>query len=462
MNMKISQEDQKIPVLQGTSLSQSNIRMSFSSSSDATGRARYNLIESQGSNKANSRIQEKMIPISEAQALVEQIELLQFRLKHCENTDNHRVPRYQYLYRLHDDTRDDDGSNPLDDHSRQQIFSDFPEIIYDQQGGARLRSNSPIRDLDSFLARNPGISFIVIQDYKKGLERERGEDESIRVLPFSESIYPVAEGLKGVLESIFEEKPDWKTGEEPNCKENEIHAPFLFIYHCRNEFGLLRAKLPESHKLHLDLLLRYIEERFGDEYDYVDSLLARNMISPCLVHYLFKPGDVVVKKAEENYTGFIAKSWTRIDYEMSKDTILDAPASISKSSLFPYMAINAWSLIFDGSFVKSYDHLKIHFPQMREARKFSDAERDHSSESIMNIPQPISDLSVFPIHYAPEVILQRLKRRGETFWKCRTKRLVSYTDTSTARNADMVSFSIHFLFLLCRVYADKKRRTKGI
>ncbi|KAK7226789.1 hypothetical protein V2G26_014792 [Clonostachys chloroleuca] len=43
-----------------------------------------------------------------------------------------------------------------------------------------------------------------------------------------------------------------------------------------------------------------------------------------------------------------------------------------------------------------------------------------------NTEVEIADLNIMPLQYAPKETHEHLRKRGETFWKCRKRRLVSY------------------------------------
>ncbi|KAJ8119707.1 hypothetical protein ONZ43_g3401 [Nemania bipapillata] len=43
---------------------------------------------------------------------------------------------------------------------------------------------------------------------------------------------------------------------------------------------------------------------------------------------------------------------------------------------------------------------------------------------------PIRDLEVFPIRFAPDEVVKKLRERGRTFWKCRVRSFVSYEENA--------------------------------
>jgi hypothetical protein len=57
-------------------------------------------------------------------------------------------------------------------------------------------------------------------------------------------------------------------------------------------------------------------------------------------------------------------------------------------------------------------------------------------------PDPISMLGVHPLRYAESGVLESLTMRGEMFWTCRARRLVSYAGWDFNRNKYFVSIPL--------------------
>jgi hypothetical protein len=81
--------------------------------------------------------------------------------------------------------------------------------------------------------------------------------------------------------------------------------------------------------------------------------------------------------------------------------------------------IKAWSWLFDGAFHKRDTSLNFEVPITNE------------SEIV------IEELSVCPLRFVKEEVKALLQERGETFWKCRFRRFVSYSgdDVDDSHNA---------------------------
>lgn len=208
----------------------------------------------------------------------------------------------------------------------------------------------------------------------------------------------------------------------------------------------------------------YVGERFGYEYGVVDSLLEDKKITANYINYLFKPGDIIVEAMGQKYTEYIAESWVidgRHDsksQDPQKAAKMSHPLSITPPKYQRYSrssqrlkklkgkeptskitkTLKAWTFVFDGGFRPSYKTLEIEVPHGKPTTTMK-PEEDDAYRGTVEEAQPICSLNVFPLKYAPDSVLNLLKQRGNTFWKCRSRRLVSYHGKRSGGGIDMVS-----------------------
>lgn len=118
------------------------------------------------------------------------------------------------------------------------------------------------------------------------------------------------------------------------------------------------------------------------------------------------PGGILISKDEDDRTriqGAVAESWLSVWRDSS-----ETPESAARR---PVGSINCLRWSFDGNF-----------------------QRDTGSLRIKNIPSDkekeikITNLDVYPSRFAEPDILQKLRARGDMFWKCRKRRYVCYDD----------------------------------
>ena len=115
----------------------------------------------------------------------------------------------------------------------------------------------------------------------------------------------------------------------------------------------------------------------------------------------------------------------------------DAAASVATDKITVHVCqINVWHWDFDGNFQRQYETLCLEIPAVEgEGKNATDVKGKNSVETEGKEHKPdlrgkdISELNVFPIHYASAEIIDKFRRRGKTFWKCRNRSYVSYQDS---------------------------------
>ncbi|KAJ5713103.1 uncharacterized protein N7483_010284 [Penicillium malachiteum] len=335
---------------------------------------------------------------------------------------------------------DDNDNDSVDVHST--VFFDPLEILYcDQNKNGQLGCHEPLLDLDNFIASHQEISFIVFCDYDRHYETNSPwtEDASPQVPDtLSESISPVVSDLKDAFQVIFQELPGLQDIEIRHESTGEIVAPYHFLYHNWKQLDQFNNRLSQSAQNHLNLFLTYVREKFGDEYATVDLLLKEGNIMPRYLNYLFKPGDVIVEANGSSYVGYIASSWVTIvpdksnsEDEFDESEILTGISGLpiqtkrekqkrkSKiSSANTSQTVKAWNLDFDGNFFRTFKTLMIEITYENPTETANEDDK----------PSICQDINA---------IRETLKRRGNTFWKCRDRRLVSYHREKSDQDVEM-------------------------
>jgi hypothetical protein len=385
------------------------------------------------------------------------VDLLQAKLKKYESTEV-KPPRLQFLYQLEDpelsnDTDDNSEYRPSEIEKPITVFTDLPEIVYEQNGVAHLRCSIPLRNFDLFLALNPDISFIVFRHYKKKFQSLGMINEEASPLPHptSERIYPVASDMKSALYAMLDANPGFGDIKKKYSESGDLYAPYLFAYHSRQDINKIKAQLSSVEADHMDLLIRYLDEEYGEEYKCVDYLLERELISPQYIHYLFKPDEILVEKVDDEYTGYVAKSWISKSNEESEsrasqsrniqiaENFLEIEPSPKPQKKGDFL-IRAWKFEFDGGFFRSNKDLSLSLTNEELCIGKNTSSESQTHEDLTKKAIPIGDLNVFPLEYAPQNVIATLKRRGSTIWKCRTRRLVSYQAQEHEKSTEMVRF----------------------
>lgn len=388
--------------------------------------------------------------------------------------------RYQILYRLGYEVRPNVRGTSSDEYSsdsdsdepyrqandRYQVspairvrslntFTDPPVVTHDRWGNTSLQCSRRVSRLDHFLRSNPDISFVVFHDYNRfqGVRTNESksscEDEEVdQPTCGAKSIYPVSKELKTALEMILDDKKEYSSMLSRYWAKNELSAPYLFIYHSRQEIQKIKERLSKPAQDQLDLFLGYVMKEFGEEYNAVDTLLQRKEILPQYLQYLVKKNDILVENKNGEYTAYRAESWPvesiRTTPNPSIATKYDMPGNAYESpqelGVSSKWMLNGFTWGFDGGFFGRWKQLKL---EMSLDVSLPGAIGD-STETRQLQGQPISDLAVFPLCYAPEHIQKMLYHRGEILWKCRVRQLVSYQTNEQDLIGNGVSLQTEF------------------
>ncbi|KAF7506315.1 hypothetical protein GJ744_011888 [Endocarpon pusillum] len=412
-------------------------------------------------NKTTSGVADKQDPLRahdpsqlDLEKLQEYIELLQTQVKKLESSQKEPSPsRFQVLHRIMQNQRDHKSST----------YFDNPEWIEGQHGQRQLRCSLPVTNFDLYLEKNKDIAFIVYRDFLAGSGRPDHSTEiagSVRPLPSSETIRPITQVLIQTIETLLSSQDEFSSLLQEYKKSPELQAPYLAVYHSRKYLHTFQEGLSSEAQKQFSLLLQYTTDQYGEKYAAADSLFSENKISSDNVPYLFKPGDILVERTRGQYSAFVASSWPKMGWSeyvsrlkgnvRSGDHLpLYGSHKASKSVANEKIKVQSWSVTgwnwgFDGNFQRqSYiRHFKIEVSEETKhdavTQENTMAELKQRIDTNQARGQNIIDLSIFPLAYAEPDLIDRLQRRGSTFWKCRNRRLVSYMEKGVNNNQTMV------------------------
>ncbi|KAJ4305544.1 hypothetical protein N0V90_001075 [Kalmusia sp. IMI 367209] len=396
----------------------------------------------------------------------------------------HLSKQYQVLYRL-------DGT----------CYFDHPEWAQRQKS---IVSRIPVKNFDLFLERNKNIVFIVFRDFKSKLMKTRTKNTLSPPKHMSESIYLVDRQLRRALEALL--KQDWRYQSSVQfiSRTGEFKAPYLFIYHNRRYWNKMLTRCSETVRGHLDLLAMYVSDTYGDEYIAADILFAKRKVSAGLIKYLFQPGDILLSRSAGQYRGLAANSWPgeaktaateatpkfrkikelgsefgqsvfepsnlelvesdldtsdTEDDDMSSTSLdpsgaygqdvsmhhahdlhswgvknaQDHETSTSAQTLSKEIQIRVWKWSFDGDFKREADNIILRLTH------------NTANASMETEEWSMHDLDIYPLKFAPQLLVDELRHRGQMFWKSRKRCLVSYHQTiAKAKDESDERFMIDF------------------
>ena len=391
--------------------------------------------------------------------LKQYIGMLQDKAQQFEEIQQARFPqRYQILYRI-----GDVHSSP--------IYLDHPEWV---PGSPHIRSGTRLQNFDLYLERNKDISFIVYRDFDS-YDQTQAEDSSSPHHQ-SESICAVADDLDKALKFILKFEPEYSSLLHHYRSTQEIRAPYLFIYHSRQHWENILNRFSPSTKEQLNRLTNYVFGQYGHEYSTADSLFSQRKISADFVKYLFKPGEILVACEDNEHLGYVAESWpeftsylprnmktnalerrdrgsddyqdslkypgfddyrSSVDLSSSSEVLVEPLPGPNIGNTGPdHCAIKAWRWGFDGQFKRQQEELILQLPQPKPGCSnkgpFKSGEGHRANgkrkEPFDRNTMKMEELNVYPMRYASELIVKKLRRRGQMFWKCRERCLISYRE----------------------------------
>lgn len=403
----------------------------------------------------HARMDDDELSTLEVQALREQITFLEAKLQRFESNQANLAPsRYQMLYRMRGDgpKKDKDDESNADSGPFFTTFMDAPEVVHGQREGARLRCSVPLDNFELYVATNPDVSFIVFRDYIKTIDPQPNAPKhhvahySRRARlpkPAAESIYPVASDLKEALHAILKKKREYNDILRNYERTGELAAPYLFIYHSRHEMDTIKGEMTTAAQEQLDRFLDYVVHVLGDEYGAADYFLGRKEILPEYVKYLFKPNDTLIERLDNDYTGYVAESWPSRSDEKSNRWRKHIAAGGQLDNLIPQPSPFSWKAAgstwnFEGHFFRTSKELEFEVSPEEYPQEDTAAPEIGRSPECQRRGTDIADLRVFPLGYAPDGIVDMLRRRGDTFWQCRTRKLVSYRASNEEQFRDIV------------------------
>ncbi len=327
-------------------------------------------------------------------------------------------------------------SAPPVPHYTQRTFHCIVPDIYlespqwkEGERGPVLHASSPLQNVRFYLEQHPEIAFVFYKDYDEipptDNSKIMSKDGVFRIPePSKQTLMLISEHMISAVEQLEEYIPDFAKFFPDFDPYKEIPAPYMFIYH---SIPLFDHVVPHLNTLELELLELLNESvlaSHGKEHLAAKRRQAKGMVSRRLVQYLVRPGDVLVTTQDSVPRAYVATTWAK-EPRSHKDDVPD----LDKGRLHKLNAeknqeprertyrfeVAAWSWAFDGSFEKKQNKIEIQL-------KVGDEDDEVR----------ITSLNYFPLRFNEGGLYELLKKRGEMFWKCRTKHFVSYSDEDSS------------------------------
>jgi hypothetical protein len=311
------------------------------------------------------------------------------------------------------------------------VLDDFPKTVcleeptwtFGIEAGLKLKAESPLMNLDTYLRKNNDISFLVYKTYKTPRVSASDLVESIEtgVLPAPEPSYEsiriMSEELRMAL-AIFLKSACSLEEEQLDLFLYDIPAPYLFWYRGRSKRQTLLHQLPKQ-QAHLELLFDCIERNYATKFDQFHEMISRGRISHAFTEYLFFPGDVVIKQDGDKTKAYQLQGMpkrekvsgrTHHSQEFEKSSHASPRANgRTRANEAWIWEISCWTIVYDGQFYRQNEKLALKL-----------VAESHNEEV------DIAELTVVPLLFVGKDLQEQLLQRGRTFWSCRVRRPISY------------------------------------
>jgi hypothetical protein len=315
-------------------------------------------------------------------------------------------------------------------HKKDSHFLDVPKLFAGDSKANVLRGKKEI-DVEEYMDGHPEICFIIYRSYNCNAYHETMEDNFDR-LPIpridpniisqlkayfftlktdGEEAIPVTEHIHIISPDLTVAIAEAKTetgGSLANLdSEPNLIAPYLQFYHSREILAKLisdpNTALPANSREYLSVLFNFLTTSCGREWLAADTLFKNGMVDRSHFSKLFRLDDVVVTMVDAQPTAHLVE-------------LCASPPNSSSLEL----SVMSWT--FDEVFRKQMSVLTVGWP--------------------LGVDRvPITALETYPLRYDTSRLAERLRKRGEQFWKCRKRAFVGYDSPNPRFEVQTVSTS---------------------
>jgi len=193
-------------------------------------------------------------------------------------------------------------------------------------------------------------------------------------------------------------------------------------------------RLTYTEQTLIRLFFHCVLENHGSEYQQAQQNFEQGLISKTTMPYLVYTGVVLIGRKETYFEAYMAKSWGHESVSIGTRPLRrrrhirpiahnDSREVKGEDGDENEWEVPCWSWNFNGAFAKKDYSQMINFTAANKNKKVE-----------------IVSLNFYPSQHADDETKKLLRRRGKTFWKCRSKNFLSYQ----AEEDDNFHKMIHF------------------
>ena len=316
------------------------------------------------------------------------------------------------------DRRRADGEDHQD-HPQQADYLDVPRLFENDTRGSALRGTRPLISPQEYWDDHPEICAVVTREYHCGTYHRKLKEsfelidtridrhvfdrlrpwffrlraDALPAVSAGETIM-ISQNLSMSLMTLIARNQLGEWDQERNLK-----APYDYFYHFRHDLrDHSEQELASSEHQEVDVLLDYIDSTQGKQFEKVDAMFESGAVHRDMFSKLFRPNELIVTTQEGHPRAYLVE----------RTYVSDRRSALDRQSI----TLECWTWDFDGSFRKKTSQLQVAWPS-------------HNPLTV-----PITGLSAWPLRLDKSTMRERLEKRGQFFWACRYKNLVSYSAPS--------------------------------
>jgi hypothetical protein len=314
---------------------------------------------------------------------------------------------YQVLHRVFCDSQD---------HCHNGVvYEDEPQISNNLGWGVEevLRGNQPIFNVETYLSQRSGIHFIVFKEYVCGtgqslhMKPDSGNDnENIQTISErKERLWVITRSLHDALVEVIGADPYNTIALAVNVYE--MDAPYTPLFHHQEELHRTAEAHPNlAYKAAVAALVSFIEQHYRAEYDEAQQMFQKGLVSLLHLDKLFKPNDIVVARKADKRS---IRAGVLTNYYWYQSG---------------FITLRGWCWGNDG--VRLVRVPWISTVWVPPNLDYPDG-------------RPITDLTVYPLQYAPISEQEQLRKRGNKYWNAKNRYYCDYSGFGVHGRQEYVS-----------------------
>jgi hypothetical protein len=297
---------------------------------------------------------------------------------------------------------------------RKTYYRDVPRMFKGDSKSDHLRGRHSLENMETYLKKRNHLAFVITHHYRcscaggtdyhrlVGFKGGRLLEDSQPAEAWKKHLF-FNEHVKRALRDIARAHPgSFREWDMENLPRSSYEPHFMFFVHHKTFLDLAdSSNLSKFDAQSVRLLCSWVVDNYKEDWDEANGLFERGKITAKHFNKLFRPGELFVLQPRDKPG--ITWVFKVISYPWSPE---------------PENSLRCYRWSFNGLFskVKACLDLSFSLSQSGSILETGDGEVD------------ITSLQSYPLRFSGPGIYNALVARGNRFWQCRKKKIVSYND----------------------------------